>query len=124
MFSIVALLSCAMPYKATGGGSAQGAASRRRPLHPRALANKIAAARYLQLIPFGYRVGREVTSCKTRPQPTSMWAAPAFGERFSDFDATNTRAVCNVEDKTTRADKMPMLINHAFPAGSGKSDHR
>ncbi|NYY76200.1 hypothetical protein DMI70_18690 [Escherichia coli] len=27
-----------------------------------ALANKIAAARYLQLIPFGYRVGREVTS--------------------------------------------------------------
>ncbi|EAA0619078.1 hypothetical protein DLS82_23175, partial [Shigella flexneri] len=92
--------------------------------HPRALANKIAAARYLQLIPFGNRVGREVTSCKTRPQPTSMWAAPAFGERFSDFDATNTRAVCNVEDKTTRADKMPMLINHAFPAESGKSDHR
>ncbi len=94
------------------------------PPHPRALANKIAAARYLQLIPFGYRVGREVTSCKTRPQPTSMWAAPAFGERFSDFDATNTRAVCNVEDKTTRADKMPMLINYVFPAGSGKSDHR
>ncbi|EKI89326.1 hypothetical protein ECEC1848_1239, partial [Escherichia coli EC1848] len=28
-----------MPYKATGAGSAQGAASRRRPLHPRALAN-------------------------------------------------------------------------------------
>ncbi|ERD06345.1 hypothetical protein S37_1174, partial [Escherichia coli B109] len=48
-----------MPYKATGAGSAQGAASRRRPLHPRALANKIAAARYLQLIPFGNRVGRE-----------------------------------------------------------------
>ncbi|EFN7370867.1 hypothetical protein EH535_07155 [Escherichia coli] len=51
-------------------------------------------------------------------------APPAFGERFSDFDATNTRAVCNVEDKTIRADKMPMLINHVFPAGSGKSDHR
>ncbi|EFG3868040.1 hypothetical protein BOV71_13120 [Escherichia coli] len=63
------------------------------PPAPRALANKIAAARYLQLIPFGYRVGREVMSCKTRPQPTTMWAAPAFGERFSDFDATNTRAV-------------------------------
>ncbi|MEC6580649.1 hypothetical protein, partial [Escherichia coli] len=31
VFSIVALLSCAMPYKATGAGSAQGAASRRRP---------------------------------------------------------------------------------------------
>ncbi|OUJ66290.1 hypothetical protein BZK35_17310 [Escherichia coli] len=60
MFSIVALLSCAMPYKATGAGSAGGGG----------------------------------------------------------------RAVCNVEDKTTRADKMPMLINYAFPAGSGKSDHR
>ena len=89
----VALLSCALLHIITGARSAQGAANRRRPLHPRALANKIAAARYLQLIPFGYRVGREVTSCKTRPQPTSMWAAPAFGERFSDFDATNTRAV-------------------------------
>ncbi|HHU1854291.1 TPA: hypothetical protein ACUA5K_004717, partial [Escherichia coli] len=31
VFSIVALLSCAMPYKATGAGSAQGAASRRPP---------------------------------------------------------------------------------------------
>ena len=62
VFSIVALLSCAMPYKATGAGSAQGAANRRRPLHPRALANKIAAARCPRLIPYGYRVGREVTS--------------------------------------------------------------
>ncbi|KAA2010364.1 hypothetical protein EA432_25935, partial [Escherichia coli] len=41
--------------------SAQGAANRRRPLPPRALANKIAAARYPRLIPCGYRVGREVT---------------------------------------------------------------
>ncbi|BEA21858.1 hypothetical protein VEE13_25080 [Escherichia coli] len=39
-----------------------GAANRRRPLHPRALANKIAAARCPRLIPYGYRVGREVTS--------------------------------------------------------------
>ncbi|MDM9099584.1 hypothetical protein QU793_11150, partial [Escherichia coli] len=42
---------------------------RTRPLHPRALANKIAAARCPRLIPYGYRVG--------------------------DFDATNTGAVCN-----------------------------
>ncbi|RLX28975.1 hypothetical protein EAI60_00515 [Escherichia coli] len=42
--------------------SAQGAANRRRPLHPRALANKIAAARCPRLIPYGYRVGREITS--------------------------------------------------------------
>ncbi|OKX56594.1 hypothetical protein AWP98_13260 [Escherichia coli] len=33
--------------------------------------------------------------CKTRPQPTSMWAAPAFRERLGDFDATNIGAVCN-----------------------------
>ncbi len=46
-----------------------GAANRRRPRHPRALANKIAAARCPRLIPYGYRVG--------------------------DFDATNTGAVCN-----------------------------
>ncbi|ACT72793.1 hypothetical protein BB552_16765 [Escherichia coli] len=38
--------------------------------------------------------GARKRPCKTRPQPTSMWAAPAFGERFSDFDATNTGAVC------------------------------
>ncbi|NYY76618.1 hypothetical protein DMI62_06780 [Escherichia coli] len=48
---------------------------------------------------------------------------PAFGERLGDFNAT-TRAVCNVEDKTTVADNMPMLINRAFPVESGKSDHR
>ena len=79
VFSIVALLSCAMPYKATGAGSGQS------------------------------------------PPPP---APPAFGERLGDFNATNTRAVCNVEDKTTRADKMPMLINYVFPVESGKSDHR
>lgn len=49
---------------------------------------------------------------------------PAFGERLGDFNATNTRAVCNVEDKTTGADNMPMLINRVFPVESGKSDHR
>lgn len=42
---------------------------------------------------------------------------PAFGERLGDFNATNTRAVCNVEDKTTRADNMPMLINRVFQQG-------
>ncbi|BDO53634.1 hypothetical protein JNE12002_19130 [Escherichia coli] len=51
-----------MPYKVTAAGSAQGAANRRRPLHPQALANKIAAARFPQLIPCGYRVGRKGTS--------------------------------------------------------------
>ncbi|OXU83116.1 hypothetical protein CEB44_23595 [Escherichia coli] len=50
-------------------GAWGGGANRRPPLHPRALANKIAAARCPRLIPYGYRVG--------------------------DFDATNTGAVCN-----------------------------
>ena len=59
---LVALLSLAKPHIATGARSAQGEDNRLLPLPPRALANKIAAARYLQLIPFGYRVGREVTS--------------------------------------------------------------
>ncbi|MEF6340853.1 hypothetical protein U9127_07520, partial [Escherichia coli] len=67
--NVVALLSCANQLFATGARSVQGAANRRRPLHPRALANKIAAARCPRLIPYGYRVG--------------------------DFDATNTGAVCN-----------------------------
>ncbi|MEF5131449.1 hypothetical protein U9825_07840, partial [Escherichia coli] len=58
----VALLSLDMQIFATGARSVQGAANRRRPLHPRALANKIAAARCPRLIPYGYRVGREVTS--------------------------------------------------------------
>ncbi|UMS26316.1 hypothetical protein AOY81_09595 [Escherichia coli] len=43
-------------------GARRGRTIASSPLHPRALANKIAAARYLQLIPFVYRVGREVTS--------------------------------------------------------------
>ncbi|OYI70563.1 hypothetical protein CI684_10090 [Shigella sonnei] len=37
----------------------------------------------LFLSAIGY--GREVTSCKTRPQPTSMWAAPAYRKRFGDL---------------------------------------
>ncbi|MEF6315295.1 hypothetical protein U9Y41_20695, partial [Escherichia coli] len=65
----VAILKFQTPNFAQGARSVQGAANRRRPLHPRALANKIAAARCPRLIPYGYRVG--------------------------DFDATNTGAVCN-----------------------------
>ena len=30
---------------------------------------------------------------KPRPQPTSMWADPAYRERFGDLDATKKRAV-------------------------------
>ncbi|MEF7743268.1 hypothetical protein U9737_22310, partial [Escherichia coli] len=59
---LVALIPSDNPIIATGARSVQGAANRRRPLHPRALANKIAAARCPRLIPYGYRVGREVTS--------------------------------------------------------------
>ena len=41
---------------------AQGKDNRLLPLQARALANKIAVARYLELIPFVYRVVRELTS--------------------------------------------------------------
>ncbi|MFP2635115.1 hypothetical protein ACLEVV_14690, partial [Escherichia coli] len=58
----VALVTFDKPLCARGAWSVLGGANRRRPLHPRALANKIAAARCPRLIPYGYRVGREVTS--------------------------------------------------------------
>ncbi|GHM30138.1 hypothetical protein ECZU45_39250 [Escherichia coli] len=74
-----------MPQGARRGGQSPP------PLHP--LANKIAAARFPQLIPCGYRVGRKERPCKMRPRRASMRVAPASRERFGDFDATNTRAV-------------------------------
>ena len=47
----IALPVSLLRYVSHGAGSAQGAASRRRPLYPRAPASKIAATRYLRLIP-------------------------------------------------------------------------
>nr|HBY1303377.1 hypothetical protein [Klebsiella pneumoniae] len=73
-----------------GAGSAQGAASRRRPLYPRAPASKIAAARYLRLIPAGCGSGRGSVPAKHGPQPASMRAAPAFREHLSDVEAAST----------------------------------
>ena len=73
-----------------GAGSAQGAASRRRPLYPRAPASKIAAARSLRLIPPGCGSGRGSVPAKHGPQPASMRAAPAFRERLSDFEAASS----------------------------------
>ena len=69
---------------------AQGAASRRRPLYPRAPASKIAAARSLRLIPAGFGSGRGSVPAKHGPQPASMRAAPAFRERLSDVEAAST----------------------------------
>ncbi len=77
-------------YVFHGAGSAQGAASRRRPLYPRAPASKIAAARSLRLIPAGFGSGRGSVRAKHGPQPASMRAAPAFRERLSDFEAVST----------------------------------
>ena len=77
-------------YVTHGAGSAQGAASRRRPLYPRAPASKIAAARSLRLIPAGFGSGRGSVPAKHGPQPASMRAAPAFRERLSDFEAAST----------------------------------
>ncbi|GHL22202.1 hypothetical protein ECZU24_50430 [Escherichia coli] len=69
-----------------------GAANRRRPCTP-ALANKIAAARFLSLSLAATGSGARERPCKMRPRRASMRVAPASGERFGDFDATNTRAV-------------------------------
>ena len=95
--AFVALISAhiALPvnrlrYACHGAGSAQGAASRRRPLYPRAPASNIATARYLRLIPAGFGSGRGSVPAKHGPQPASMRAAPAFRERLSDFEAVST----------------------------------
>ena len=77
-------------YVSHSAGSAQGAASRRRPLYPRAPASKIAAARSLRLIPAGFGSGRGSVPAKHGPQPASMRAAPAFRERLSDVEAAST----------------------------------
>ncbi len=69
---------------------AQGAHRGRRPLYPRAPASKIAATRYLRLIPAGFGSGRGSVHAKHGPQPASMRAAPAFRERLSDFEAAST----------------------------------
>ncbi|OUI55730.1 hypothetical protein AZZ77_004620, partial [Klebsiella pneumoniae] len=82
-------------YAWHGAGSAQGAASRRRPLYPRAPASKIAATRSLRLIPAGFGSGRGSVRAKHGPQPASMRAAPAFRERLSDFEAVSTGSFSN-----------------------------
>ena len=86
----IALPVSLLRYISHGAGSAQGAASRRRPLYPRAPASKIAAARSLRLIPAGFGSGRGSVHAKHGPQPASMRAAPAFRERLSDVEAAST----------------------------------
>ena len=86
----IALPIFLLRYVSYGAGSAQGAASRRRPLYPRAPASKIATAWYLRLIPAGFGSGRGSVRAKHGPQPASMRAAPAFRERLSDFEAVST----------------------------------
>ncbi len=77
-------------YVSHSAGSAQGAASRRRPLYPRAPASNIATAWCLRLIPAGCGSGRGSVRAKHGPQPASMRAAPAFRERLSDVEAAST----------------------------------
>ena len=77
-------------YVSHSAGSAQGAASRRRPLYPRAPASNIATSWCLRLIPAGFGSGRGSVRAKHGPQPASMRAAPAFRERLSDVEAAST----------------------------------
>ena len=96
-------------YAWHGAGSAQGAASRRRPLYPRAPASKIAATRSLRLIPAGFGSGRGSVHAKHGPQPASMRAAPAFRERLSDFEAATPAVSATMVNKltTSRTDRRP-----------------
>ncbi len=91
----IALPVNCLRYVSHGAGSAQGAASRRRPLYPRAPASKIATAWCLRLIPAGFGSGRGSVRAKHGPQPASMRAAPAFRERLSDFEAVSTGSLSN-----------------------------
>ncbi len=96
-------------YAWHGAGSAQGAASRRRPLYPRAPASKIAATRSLRLIPAGFGSGRGSVRAKHGPQPASMRAAPAFRERLSDVEAATPAVSATMVNKltTSRTDRRP-----------------
>ncbi|CTQ26625.1 conserved hypothetical protein [Klebsiella pneumoniae] len=62
----IALPICLLRYVTYGAWSAQGAASRRRPLYPRAPASNIAAARCLRLIPAAPAVS-------AAPAPAVIW---------------------------------------------------
>ncbi len=68
----IALPVSLLRYISHGAGSAQGAASRRRPLYPRAPASNIATAWCLRLIPAGFGSGRGSVRAKHGPQPASM----------------------------------------------------
>ncbi|VTT33833.1 Uncharacterised protein [Klebsiella pneumoniae] len=82
------LIVCVMAVMALGAH--RGAASRRRPLYPRAPASNIATAWCLRLIPAGFGSGRGSVPAKHGPQPASMRAAPTFRERLSDVEAAST----------------------------------
>ena len=105
----IALPIFLLRYVSYGAGSAQGAASRRRPLYPRAPASKIAATRSLRLIPAGFGSGRGSVRAKHGPQPASMRAAPAFRERLSDFEAATPAVSATMVNKltTSRTDRRP-----------------
>ena len=79
------------------------------PLYSRALAAKIATSWYLRLIPAGSGSGRGCVPANHGPQPASMRAAPAFRERLSDFEATNTGSFSQMVNKLKagRTDRRP-----------------
>ena len=97
------LVFCVISLMAQG---VQGAASRRRPLHPRAPASNIATAWCLRLIPAGFGSGRGSVRAKHGPQPASMRAAPACRERLSDVEAA-TPAVSTAPGPAVIWDRRP-----------------
>ena len=117
----IALPVSLLRYVSYGAGSAQGAASRRRPLYPRAPASKIAATRSLRLIPAGFGSGRGSVHAKHGPQPASMRAAPAFRERLSDFEAVSTGSFSNHGEYINDRSHEPSRPGKAQPPPGTKS---
>ena len=78
------------------------------PPAPPGSGGKIATSWFPQLIPSGFGSGVSSHPCEPRPQPTSLWADPAYGKRFGDLDATKNRAVFKLTAKNTRMSLKPM----------------
>ncbi len=135
MFSVIsgqiALPIFLLRYVTHGAGSAQGAASRRRPLYPRAPASKIATSWYLRLIPAGFRVGAEAASMQNTalsphpcglPRPSGNVSAilrpptPAVSARIVNKLTTGRRIVGRIRRQPPSGTNTGTVLNEYYPA--------
>ncbi len=116
----IALPIFLLRYVSHGAGSAQGAASRRRPLYPRALAAKIATSWYLRLIPAGFGSGRGSVRAKQalRPHPCGL---PRPSGNVSAILRPPTPAVSASAVKTLKAGRKNCRSGKALAATRQKN---